>query len=251
MRFILYTVLLFGFNFHTFSNPSNDQSSKRIFIDFNYALSGLSWTEFESIERDFSERLVFSWKKKISESNNYEVFDMRKDSDQLSESDVKLNIYLKLKKLSYEEDVLNFSYKIDYTFLNKSNKVLELGNNLEGNHSIVSSKKEVPSKLAQMVFSLTSSPFSNLTTVLSRNVDLDEKNRISLKYSNFNEVADFLSRMRKDHSGAVFRITNLSSDKAIIEVEGRRNNVELAVDSAQRNGRIIQFENSRAPASID
>ncbi len=249
MRFILYIAILFSFS--TYSNTQIDSSSKRIFIDFNYALSGLSWTEFESIERDFSERLVFSWKKKISEQNNFEVFDMRKDSDQLSETDVKLNIYLKLKKLSYENEVLEFSYKIDYTFLNKANRVIELGNNLEGNHSITSKKKEVPSRLAQIVFSLTSAPFSNLTAVLSRNVNLDEKNRISLKYSNFNEVADFLSRMKQDHSGAVFRITNLTSDKAIIEVQGRRSNVELAVDSAQKNGRNIQFENSRAPASIE
>jgi len=251
MRFILYTVILFGLVLNSNANSTDAPKDKRIFLDFNYALSGLSWNEFESIERDFSERLIFSWKKKISTNSNYEVFDMRKDSDELNDSDVKLNIYLKLKKLSYRDDVLEFSYKIDYTFLNRSNKVIELGNNIAGNHSITSEKKSIPSKLAQIVFSLTSAPFSNLTSVLSRNVDLEEKNRISLKYSNFNEVADFLEKMRDDHSGAVFRISKLSSDRAIIEVEGRRNNVEVAIEKAQRNGRNIQFENTRAPASIE
>ncbi len=245
MKFIFLAWMLLSSSF-ILANDTITQP-KRIFLDFEYSLSSFSWKDFDLNETQFSKKLVSSWMKKISEANSIEVLDLKKTSSEITDEDIKLKLYVKLRKLSYEREQFYFSYKVDYTFLNNKGDLIDRGQEFEGSYSLHTKKEELAEKVGKFIYAQSSNSISHMSYVLSRPMRKKQHTLLSVRYNNFQEVQDFVKKLNENF--AMAKVKKISDSSAILEIEGQKQQVELVVNSMKRKGSPVEFVQSRGLAS--
>ncbi len=246
MKFIFLAWML-SISLSLFSNEINTQP-KRVFFDFEYSLSGFNWTEFKIDEKQFSEKLVNSWIKKISETNQIEVLNAKKAHTSMNENDLLLNLYVKIRKSEFKNDQFGFSYKIDYTFLNRLGNLVDQGQNFEGSYFLNTDKKNLADNLGRFLYSQSANQVSSIAFALSRTNKETPTSQVSVRYQKYSDIEKFIKKLNENFSNAY--VKSINDEKAILEIEGNKAQVEIVINSLRKKGNNFEFvKDSRGIAS--
>ncbi|MCB9091133.1 MAG: hypothetical protein H6621_11175 [Halobacteriovoraceae bacterium] len=244
---------------------STESGQKKFYINLKYDLIDFEWGDLGfRKEEDFYNSLVDAWIKWLGKNTKIPAqgFSFSKFDDvfteNLTDEDVVMNLYLKVKKINFD---LNFKrYKVelavDFSVVDKKDQILYEGNlQTETKEFFNVEKGNVPNLIANAAYRIPLNDFVTIPTALAQERTRKKQDQIVIKpYKNYELVRQFMTLLNTYgvEINLKSEISLLTSDNVTLNIyyQGSQERLIQIIEFIKANSLALELKTREFPLQV-